>query len=210
VHGCDARPDEGGRHEQDASLVEPPRTPAEQPVAVERKRRRDAVEHRRQSLTRERARLVEDVALEQPLDVRPRRPDQPCPDRREQPGDPVRGAVREQRALGGGPALVQVAIDLGADMQRRRFANALELGVDPAHGAARCRAQEVGHRAVGPGQYEQRAKVVRGGEPLQRRAMAAQPGAVNGSRGRVGDRARDLDDLADGRDGEPATEQVGN
>ncbi len=45
--------------------------------------------------------------------------------------------------------------------------------------------------------------------PLQRRSMLAQPGAVCGSCGRVGDRAGDLDDLAHRRDREAETEQVG-
>jgi hypothetical protein len=51
---------------------------------------------------------------------------------------------------------------------------------------------------------------VRGGDPLQCGPMAAQPCAMSRSRGRIGDRPRDRDDLADGRDREPAAKQVGN
>jgi hypothetical protein len=51
---------------------------------------------------------------------------------------------------------------------------------------------------------------MRVGDPLQRRSMLAQPGAVSCSCRRAGDRVRDLNDFADGGDRKPATEQVGN
>jgi hypothetical protein len=51
---------------------------------------------------------------------------------------------------------------------------------------------------------------VRVGDPLQRSSLPAQPGAVSSFDGWVGDRARDLDDLADEGYREAGTEQIGD
>jgi hypothetical protein len=48
------------------------------------------------------------------------------------------------------------------------------------------------------------------GNPLQSRSLLAQPVVVGYSCGRVGDRAGHLDDLADRRDREPRTEEIGD
>jgi hypothetical protein len=87
-------------------------------------------------------------------------------------------------------------VDLGADSLGRGRANPLELDVDLCGRAAGRRAQEVGRVAARPREYDERPKITRVGDPLQRGAVLTQPGAVRCPPRRVGDRARKLDHLA--------------
>jgi hypothetical protein len=96
------------------------------------------------------------------------------------------------------------------DLLRRGRANPFELDADLRHRAPGRGPQEVRHRAVSARQCEQRPQIVRVGDPLQSRSLLAQPVGVGCSCLRVGDRPCHLDDLADRRDREPRTEEVGD
>jgi hypothetical protein len=87
--------------------------------------------------------------------------------------------------------------------------NLLELTVDLGDEAIRNWPQELGRALLVSQQGEERPEVVCVRDPLQDCAPAAKPAAVSSSRRRVGDRARNIDALADGRDRETTAKQVG-